>query len=423
MLRITVIAAALMMTSSAAFGANRTVCFELKIHDERDKCPTVGTIAARRGCNPGGDASTKGHFYELWDKDSGDSSNDEYIGTWWRGGTGVRCASFEWENANYANGEDDPDVYLTYYNTVSAGTNGITITGVKGDGSSYPDTSWRDGDGFDDDAFVAVNCQAGVDCYLAQGYFLPTSNPATNRSLMLMTIDSAVRAMEVFAGHINKTNKDIDIYVDQDADLPTSCPTACQINQKKIYMPANLAHEGDRATHEIGHVLQARELSRASVRDDCSRNGNGWSPTSKEHDSCATQEGFASYVATRAWYNASNVAVAPKFQNFDIEEPVPWLDVCIPSAGRALQVAKAFWDLDDTNNEAGAGIASGDDDVRDKTAGFILDEWDDFLSGTANRKDNESGQDGVNMWDFRENNGTNIETFIDHNCLREQDFN
>ena len=77
-----------------------------------------------------------------------------------------------------------------------------------------------------------------------------------------------------------------------------------------------------------------------------------------EHESCATTEGWADYVAAVSWYEPDNFSTVPIAWGFDVEEPIPVDSVCADNGGIELQVAKAFWDLDDWNNEVG-GVPVG----------------------------------------------------------------
>ena len=128
--------AALALTGAQAAGAaTRTVCFELKIADNRTSCPTTTTTGAKRGCSPGNNIDAVGHVFELWDKDT--DGVDEYIGKWAISGSGRRCATFEWENSSYDLGEANPDVYVKYINRVNRSVGGsIYVQAVDTDGSA-----------------------------------------------------------------------------------------------------------------------------------------------------------------------------------------------------------------------------------------------------------------------------------------------
>src|SRR4029079_16703700 len=87
------------------------------------------------------------------------SNSDEYIGTWRIGGTGRRCATFEWENCsgNCDKGEANPDPYIKLVNTISASGSGA-VEAVDDDGDAQPDSSgsWD----------YYSNCTTGASCYI-----------------------------------------------------------------------------------------------------------------------------------------------------------------------------------------------------------------------------------------------------------------
>lgn len=96
--------------SSLANAATRTVCFRVNFADGRSNCPTSGTGALRSCAAAGSFTWAVGHKIELWDKDP--TGGDEFIGAWRIDAAGNQCATFEWENASYSQGEAHPDVYL-----------------------------------------------------------------------------------------------------------------------------------------------------------------------------------------------------------------------------------------------------------------------------------------------------------------------
>lgn len=411
-----------LIAAAPASAATRTVCLQFKIADDRTDCPESGDPGARRVCVPGGYGEVEGWLYELWDKD--DDGNDEYIGTWRVGGTGRRCVTFEWENSSYDKGEANPDVYPILKNRVEPTGGGVRARGVDGSGTAYSQTTWRDGSAVDDDAYLAENCTTGASCQIVSGAsLLPTSDTASNKGLMLMALDSAQRALQTFGSSINDTDE-ILIYVDELADLPAPCDTACAEDRTAIYIPDTLADDGDRATHEMGHVFQMREFGQDYLRDDCSLNGDGWSVTGEEYDSCSTTEGFASYVGIASWYDPNHASSAPFYSGFDAERATPQSATASVNAGIALQVTKAFWDYDDAPADTGTGCGAGYDDTSNSGTTWLLNNWDVFSSGTADRKDYESGSNGVNMWDYDVNTGlASTTTFIYHNCLDSQEYN
>src|SRR5688500_849970 len=112
MKRTLVLIAALLgvLLSQFAYAAPRTVCFHLRLADDRYNCAAATEAGARRPCNNGGHVDAVGHQVQLWDRDF--NSDDDFIGTWYIGGEGTQCITFEWENASYSKGEPHPDTFL-----------------------------------------------------------------------------------------------------------------------------------------------------------------------------------------------------------------------------------------------------------------------------------------------------------------------
>ena len=99
---------------------------------------------------------------------------------------------------------------------------------------------------------------------------------------------------------------------------------------------------------------------------------------------------------------------------------------CSDNRGIPVQVAKAFWDLDDWNDEAGTGATASWADTLHYRSEDIIYAWDHFRNGSSNRENDESDRYGVNMRDYYENNRSwftaagFFDTFIRHNCLADQ---
>jgi hypothetical protein len=169
-----------------------------------------------------------------------------------------------------------------------------------------------------------------------------------------------------------------------------------------------------------------QEFNQDDLRDAC---GSSHSFTSIEAESCVTTEGFANYAGAVAWWSPSNASSNPQCWGTSFETAAPNLGTCSDNTQIELQAAKAFWDLDDANNEAGSGAATGDDDLRDESSTTIMNGWDRFPNGTANREDFENDNDGVNVRDYFGNNsavftGSSFaETLLDHNCVQSMDNN
>ena len=417
-LTILVLAAAM----APLWAAPRTVCFRLKLRDDRWNCSTSGESGARRPCNQGGYVAAEGHQYQLWDKDN--SSDDEYIGTWHVGGPGTRCATFEWENASYSKGESHPDVYMRYINRVNRTgySNYVRVRAVDTDGSSHVNTTWRNGQSGDPDRYVARNCAAGGSCFMySSGSLVPTNDIASERGLWVMALDSAQHALQAF-GEV------MDTHLDMHYPGKAACSTSCADSRDEIHITQSRGNNGFNVAHEVGHVVQMQEFNQDWLRDDCTLGGgNSWNLTSNEYDSCATTEGWASFIGVTSWYEPNNNGSVPIGWGLDFETAALTNATCANNAGRALQVAKAFWDLDDFNNEAGQGAAAGDDDRVSYNSLDIARGWRQFPNGSGNRDDGESDRDGVNVRDYWGNNSGRFtaagvfETLLEHNCLQSQD--
>lgn len=422
-LALLIAAVVAILWSGASWSAPRTVCFHLKLTDDRYNCAASSETGARRACNKGGSVDAVGHQVELWDKDSG--SDDEYIGTWYIGGGGTQCISFEWENAGYSKGEANPDLYLRYINIVNRTgySNYIRVKAVNTDGSDHNVTTWRNGQAGDENRYVANNCRAGTTCYIfPAGNLVPTNDAASARALRIMSLDSAQHTLQILGETMNR-------HVKLHYPGRAACTTSCADDRENFHINASQGGDGILTGHELGHVIQMQQFNRDDLRDDVSKGGNGWNLTSDEYDSGATQEGFASYVGIVSWYEPNNFGTVPRGWSLDFEAAAPNRSACADNRGIPLQVAKAFWDVDDWNNEAGAGAAASWSDSLRYGTEDIIRGWRQFGSGSGNRQDNESGQDGVNMRDYYENNKGRFtaagffDTFINHNCLQDQTNN
>jgi hypothetical protein len=405
--------ALLLYVTTGAAAATRTVCFDFKIADNRVDCPQASETGVKRACDPSDEVDGVGHLYELWDKD--DTGDDEYIGTWRIGGTGTRCATFEWENSTYDKGEADPDVYFRYINRVGSAANGVEVVAVEAGGGAHPVTSWRDGSVFDDDLWVAVNCQSTCTMYPA-GNLIATSDAASERGQRILALDTAQRALETFGSLFNE-----DVEMHYPGDDPA---TSYADDRDDFHVRESGADEGMVAAHELGHVLQMQLFGEDDLRNEC---GSSHSLTSVETNSCATTEGFADYAAVVSWYDPNVSGTDPWGWSFDFEDATLTSSNCATNGDIEGQVARGFWDLDDVDGENGEGAAAAWDDTVHHSTVEIAEGWVYFASGTGNRENFESGDDGVNAKDYYYNNDHRFSgiytSFISHNCLLYQDYN
>lgn len=414
-----------------AAAAERTICFRFQFSDDRSNCPTMGTAGARRACDIGVYKDAIGHYIELWDKDN--TSDDEKIGTWVIGGSGTQCATFEWEGASYSKGEENPDVYVRYiYRARKTGSPGSAYARIYDtDGSGIGGITARNGLNGDPDFFIARDCRRNQTCTISNT-MVASNDVSSTVALRVMTLDSAQHSLQVF-GDIMDTHLEIR-YPGQ-----MSCGTSCSTDRKTIHIASDDNGNGERGNngfnvaHEVGHSIQQQEFNRDSLRDDCSRDSDGdGSPNSGhnmssiEHESCATTEGWANYVGAVSWYEPNNSATVPFGWNTNLEDGTPAFTNCTSNAHNTRQVAKAFWDLDDWNDEAAVSPASQPDGPSAYSSIAIAQGWRQFSNGTGNREEFESGRDGVNMRDYWSNNSSRFDegdeqsTLIQHNCLQAQ---
>jgi hypothetical protein len=387
---------ALVFWTGVADAATRKVCYRVMLADDREECAKSSETGARRPCKKGGYVDAVGHYIQLWDKDSGSSSNDEFIAKVVISGGGRRCFTFEWENAPYSGGEANPDVYLRYINRVRniRSSPAHRVRAQDADGNDHVVTTWRN--------WVAKNCRRGRTCQISP-VLVPTNDTSSERGLWVMALDSAQHALQVFG-----TIMDTDIKMRFPVDIPHSVAK----NRERIDIRPARGNNGFTVAHEVGHVVMEQEFN-----EDDIVNGNG--PTS---------QGWANYVAAVSWYDPDNSGTRPNLNRIShLERAKPREDECSDNAETYHAVAKAFWDLNDRNNEAGVSPASGDDDKLRFKSTRIAKGWRRFPNGTGNRQDQEAG-DGANMRDYYVNNrgrfGSSnaefFETLIKHNCLQAQ---
>jgi hypothetical protein len=240
---------------------------------------------------------------------------------------------------------------------------------------------------------------------------------------MIMALDSSQHTVQVL-GEI--MNRNVRLHYPGKSDCPTSCAT----DRENFHIHVTQGGDGILSGHEIGHLVQMQAFGQDSLTNDTSKDGNnGWSLTSDEYDSAATTEGWASYAGIASWFEPNNAGTNPTGWSVNFETAAPVASTCSANRGVPLQAARAFWDLDDWNNEAGAGAAAGWNDTLAYGTLDIVRGWQHFADGSGNRQNDESDQNGVNMRDYYWNNTwwfadpNFMQTFIQHNCLQDQDDN
>lgn len=414
----------ILLMPSGAMAANRTVCFQLKFYEDRTDCPDSNDPGARRPCQDSGDlVPAVGHYVELWDKDYLIGDGDDYIGTWVKSQEGTGCATFAWEGAPYAGSEANPDVYLQYIHKVrqTGCPNCVRAYALDENGNVPPKITWRNGEVFAEDLYVAVDCAAGSNCMIFGGSSLvPTVDETSESAIRIMQLDSAQHTFQVFGDEI----------LDDIAILYPSTVTG-SFSQTLIEMADDSnSYSGVVVPHELGHSIHKQQFGQNDLQSDCSFGGATHALTSLEYDSCATAEGWADFVAAASWWDETNAASVPTGWGFDFESATPaYTSLCSDNRGVEGQAARGFWDLIDVNNETAVAPAVFDDTYDGNNAAYLTAGWDLFPNGTANREDYENDIHGVNLRDYVENNvgrfpfGSLFVTLQVHNCTESQDFN
>ncbi len=414
--------------------ATRTVCWQLKTVDTvRAECPKASENqpGVSRPCR--GVADALGFRVSLYDKD-GTAATDDYIGTWTHSFTGWNCATFEWENSSVSAGEADPDVYVVIHPEVTRSDRDGSQKRIVADG--YPSITSRNGSASDPNLFVASNCKSGTTCKIyPSGSLYVMSDNSTLTSQAYLALDSAQRFIQVYYDVMDTAPVFIDYPVEYDEETG-SCNAGAALNRYRICLPGdsqgtflhNGAINGRLLGHELGHALHMQLFEQDSLYTDYTLSGEGWGPVTVEHQRAATAEGWAVYTAAVQWWDPGNSLSNPFSFGYLLEEARPFDTSSCSSAtnaGLALQVAKAFWDLDDANNEAAVAPAAYADTMT-VSSQVLAQKWDLFPDGTDNRQDREmtkvgllwfADPDGVNMVDYGYVAGISHQQVRGHNCL------
>jgi hypothetical protein len=406
--------------SAQAFGATRTLCYELVFKDDRFDCPVTGDSGVRRACQqdfynwaggtPDGEYTHPlGATLEVWDHD--DVGPDEYIGTWIIVGSGQGCVTFDWEGEAYQNGESNPDLYVKWKSRVRASAGLPVVQAVDLTGNDYGGVTWR--------AAHLVDCLAGATCTMP-GYLIISSDTTTELGGRAMALDSSQHMLELFQSGMDTGQ----------INMGWPAPGSAAFDRGYYEVDETRADQGQSPAHELGHVLQMQKFGQDTLQNDCSLNGSGHSLSgTQEFESCVTTEGWAGYVAAVSFWDPEVTTSAPARFNVDFEEPTPLEAVCTDNTGIEGQAIKGFWDLDDANNEP-FSLPAGLDDAKDSDTNFIADRWETFLNGTANRQNDENDVNGVNLKDFYFNNESSFalpvetkQSLLGHNCMGTMDAN
>jgi hypothetical protein len=132
-----------------------------------------------------------------------------------------------------------------------------------------------------------------------------------------------------------------------------------------------------------------------------------------------------------AWYDGGVANTNPRAWGHSFEAARPHYLICDDNRSVVLQVAKAFWDMDDITNEGALHpAATGADDNDAWYPHSMIQAYSQSPSGTGNRQKNESDADGVNIRDHHANtnawffsSATQFTSMLDHNCIQSRDNN
>lgn len=399
------------LITARAEALTRTVCAELHFRDQRDPVNCVNQFqpGVRRPCAAtfGQDVDHFGAVVELWDKDP--DGSDERIGRFLYNSAGFSCWQFEWEANSVANSENEanPDVYIKYvFETWDSGIRRSVVAKTSTGGTPTP-VSFR--------SFVANECTSSSPaCWInPNGFLLVNPTLDTDISRRANALDSAQHALEVFAGimthHVNMR-------------LPASCSNneSCSTSRSEIRVTSSTAFSGFRVAHEVGHSIHFQQLGIDSMTKDYGLD-NTWLPESDENDKVATIEGVAEYIGVASWFSGSVAGSRPAINGMNFEQVK---SNCADSdRGHALQVARAFWDMNDVDNEDG--------DTESWPPSILISAYRLFPSGTGDRQNAEAGKHGFNVKDYVANTNTamyfssmgQFDTMVNHNCLQAQENN
>jgi hypothetical protein len=423
-----------------AEAATRTVCMQLAFNDDRISCPDPGTPGARFTCNPtNGWSTAMGATVELWDKDP--VGADEFIGYFLtaREPGYSSCFTFEWEGSVAYNGETHPDVYIRYGYEASGTSNGNFVQVRDLSNIRLPPITWRNGTSGNPDQYVANNCLPNVNCWINGGTILiPNSSGSSQETVAMSLADSGGFAMVPWISDEDQSpSRLIRLLVGT-----AGCSTGCANSETEGEFTWTKANQPEVVMHELGHIYHFRafdgQMSAHSY--DLFPDGPGWGVWTSEWQKAAFLEGWATYFAAVAYYDPNSSSVTPIFGTYNIESNVygSFAGSCSSGAYRIGNVVRAFWDMDDTINEA--SHSSNPNSEADQVSWATIDllrTLEDFSAGTANRRRQESGTggdptdpygdlNGVNMRDFIWNGGfttATSQTLLEHNCLENQDDN
>jgi len=408
-------------------------CVRVRYHQDAFQVPTdeenlVGMrwwLPKKRIDNPypEPDEFTKMNFLglkvELWDRDS---SNDDYITSAVLNYTAngqYFCINFNWDQA--AQGENYPDPYIkTYYQVTKPRTGiwfskwGILCTDSCGTCASKPVMSWRNE--------YYPDLGQSVSTVYETTFFTQSADPTTPDQVAITSSSQAIQMayMQKFFEVWNEYEMTGNIHAKWSEEGILSSVDGTCINLARYYeQGANDVfwhRRWDGPVHEAGHSYQDQLLGVNSL-GSCPQEHHGWC---SYNDHCATNEGWAEFVAMRAWYPDDSDESEPIYYTTSYQygiEPggyeLPhspfseeWCgEYACPAAAvgttlwhncysmNEMMAARAFWDMMDSNPDG------GDAAIDSVLWPYLADVWDLFPAGTGNHQANESSP-YLNMRDY-----------------------
>jgi len=383
---------------------NLNYCFNIQVIDHYQNCNASTSNTSEMMFPVYCDDSLRNInnlYVQLYDLDT--SSSDDYIGTFianQTNSTSQFCANFNWDQT--AQSETYPDVYAQIFWAVGR-------TGVSG---ARSELCFADND--DDNDATTDNCTDvrafnwRVHPYTDCGAFGSTCS----QTLLIdtdVTSDPTKRAMVLkgmgefegaFGGSdYGRTDDTSIIWAAWDVANPShqhcgNTGTCTHSHNWWTIHPNNGAvyRTYEVAPHEEGHVLQLQRLGIGSYNTWVFGAHSAFIPDDTE--TMATIEGFAEFIAARSWFNSKSLTVQPLIglggTFVDLESATPEFSGCANNNGTSeVQIAKAFWDLNDSHNEASVSPGSGND-TQDMSTPSVVNVWASFAAGSGNGDNKEN---------------------------------
>lgn len=366
-----------------------TYCVSIQFLSDFQDCPSQDNGSRwPLTCSSSAYRNLNGLVVDLFDKDN--SGGDDYISTHklsYSGATGEVCISTTWDT----NREAVPDVYPEFRWVVQDNNSSTSRFSQVCDAVSTSSTSCTAEHVLNLRDFAVTDCSF---CSLSVGV---SSSATSNNTKRAMIAFAAQRFEDAFSSASGRTHNILFSFDD------TTCSGNCNSNRwiNRSNTDNNAHRRWDSQAHESGHALQRQ------LWEDDDSPSNGTCPPSHylevmEPETCATSEGWATFVSMVSWWDPNNVDSRPNLFGFQIETDACFFCSCSHDSDTELAVIRTFWDLDDQHDD---GI-----DTRGVSTNSILQTWDAFPAGTANHDEDEPGDFAHNLWDFYANASSTVKS-------------